>query len=668
MTENDIVKIVEKQRRFFASGASLPYKVRLAALEKLSQAIKRHETNLSRALQADLGKSDTEGLLCEIGLVLSAISWMKKHLKKLMCRRPVPTPLVQFAATSYQSPSPYGNVLIISPWNYPVLLTLEPLVDALAAGNTAVVKPSAYAPAAMTVISNIVEECFVPDYVAVVAGGRNENQALLKQHFDKIFFTGSKAVGQEVMRYASEHLTPVTLELGGKSPCIVEASCKLSLAAKRIVFGKFLNCGQTCVAPDYVLCHESIRDRFIEAVIKEITAQFGPVPLDNPDYGKIINQKHFDRLIGLINPDKVVHGGQSNRADCRIAPTVMKDVSWEDGVMGEEIFGPLLPILTYRKLADALNIINHNPHPLALYCFTENQTVKKKVLARCRFGGGCFNDTVIHLATSEMPFGGVGASGMGSYHGKAGFDEFTHYRSIVDKKTWLDLPVRYQPYTAGNRKLLKWFIMVLSIFYFVRILPAQLSPSPEPDSTIMSAMSVLVLEQERVSERLTATYANQVIPVQVDPIPSERRQSYTVKAGDSLWKIAEHFLNDGSRYETIYEINKTVIESRNLKYGMPYSTIYPGQVLLLPLEKPPAPLAESVIELTVAVTMVNIKSAPSANSMTIGTCSKGSILYTDCTDAEVDDSGHLWYKVTLDGNAYGYIRSDLVEVVALPVG
>ena len=458
MTEQDIEKLIKEQNKYFNSGLTRSYESRLFSLKALKRAILSNEDELCRALKEDLGKSRAEAFMCEIGLAISEINWLIKHLRGLMRKKHVLTPLAQFAATSFRSPSPYGNVLIISPWNYPLLLTLEPLADALAAGNTAILKPSAYAPATSEIIKNMIEKCFAPGLVAVVTGGRTENQALLKQKFDKIFFTGSKDVGKEVMRNAAEHLTPVTLELGGKSPCIVEKSAKVGLAARRIVFGKFLNCGQTCVAPDYVLCDESIRESLVSAIKKEITLQFGSKPLENPDYGKIVNEKHFNRLKGLINEEKTVWGGKSDEKEKRIEPTVMVDVSWEDAVMGEEIFGPILPILTYKTLDEAVLVIESHPHPLALYCFTEDKGVKEKILKKCRFGGGCINDVVIHLATSEMPFGGVGESGMGSYHGKAGFEEFSHTRSMVDKKTWMDMPVRYQPYTGFKEKLLRLFL------------------------------------------------------------------------------------------------------------------------------------------------------------------------------------------------------------------
>ena len=346
----------------------------------------------------------------------------------------------------------------MSPWNYPVLLTLDPLIDAMAAGNTAVVKPSAYAPCTFDVMKTMIEECFPAHYVAVVDGGRAENQALLQQRFDMIFFTGGKTVGREVLRHAAEYLTPVTLELGGKSPCIVDSTAKIRLAAKRIVFGKYLNCGQTCVAPDYILCDKRIRDELITAILAEIEKQFGKEPLKNPNYGKIINEKHFERILGLINGEKLVYGGQSEPESLRIAPTVLNNITWDDAVMGEEIFGPLLPILTFDTLAEALDTVESHPHPLALYFFSEDKAAQKKVLDTCRFGGGCINDTIIHLATSNMPFGGVGESGMGSYHGRVGFETFSHYRSIVDKKTWMDLPIRYQKYTGLKEKMMRMFL------------------------------------------------------------------------------------------------------------------------------------------------------------------------------------------------------------------
>lgn len=458
MTEQEIKDILQQQNHFFSSGKTIPAEFRLKQLESLKEAMIRHEADLAAALKEDLGKSRMESYMCEIGLTLSELTWMQKHLRSLMRSKRVSTPAAQFAAKSFRSPSPYGTVLIISPWNYPVLLTLDPLIDAIAAGNTAVVKPSAYAPCTFDVMKTMIEECFSKHYVAVVDGGRAENQALLQQRFDMIFFTGGKTVGREVLRHAAEYLTPVTLELGGKSPCIVDSTAKIRLAAKRIVFGKYLNCGQTCVAPDYILCDKRIRDELITAILAEIEKQFGKEPLKNPNYGKIINEKHFERILGLINGEKLVYGGQSEPESLRIAPTVLNNITWDDAVMGEEIFGPLLPILTFDTLDEALDTVESHPHPLALYFFSEDKAAQKKVLDTCRFGGGCINDTIIHLATSDMPFGGVGESGMGSYHGRVGFETFSHYRSIVDKKTWMDLPIRYQKYTGLKEKMMRMFL------------------------------------------------------------------------------------------------------------------------------------------------------------------------------------------------------------------
>lgn len=458
MTEQEIKDILQQQNHFFSSGKTIPAEFRLKQLESLKEAMIRHEADLAAALNEDLGKSRMESYMCEIGLTLSELTWMQKHLRSLMRSKRVSTPAAQFAAKSFRSPSPYGTVLIMSPWNYPVLLTLDPLIDAIAAGNTAVVKPSAYAPCTFDVMKTMIEECFPAHYVAVVDGGRAENQALLQQRFDMIFFTGGKTVGREVLRHAAEYLTPVTLELGGKSPCIVDSTAKIRLAAKRIVFGKYLNCGQTCVAPDYILCDKRIRDELITAILAEIEKQFGKEPLKNPNYGKIINEKHFERILGLINGEKLVYGGQSEPESLRIAPTVLNNITWDDAVMGEEIFGPLLPILTFDTLDEALDTVESHPHPLALYFFSEDKAAQKKVLDTCRFGGGCINDTIIHLATSDMPFGGVGESGMGSYHGRVGFETFSHYRSIVDKKTWMDLPIRYQKYTGLKEKMMRMFL------------------------------------------------------------------------------------------------------------------------------------------------------------------------------------------------------------------
>lgn len=458
MEKETISLIVEKQREFFRTGATLSIKTRILYLNRLKNEIIKNEEKIETALAKDLGKSRLEGYMCEAGLVLSELRFMLKHIRSYAKERTVITPLAQFAARSYQKPGPYGVALVMSPWNYPFLLTMDPIIDAVAAGNTVVVKPSAYSPATSQIMKEIIEQVFPAEYVTVILGGREENNFLLEEKFDYIFFTGSKAVGKLVLEKTSRYLTPVTLELGGKSPCIVDSSAKLKLAARRIVFGKYLNCGQTCVAPDYILCHQSVKEELIGYLKVEIRKQFGKTPLKNESYGKIVNKKHFERICGLIDQKKVVIGGTADENSLKIEPTVLENITFEDAVMKEEIFGPVLPIVTYEKIEEVIDIVNTNEKPLALYVFSENKGFIKKITSECIFGGGCVNDVVIHLATSYMGFGGVGESGMGSYHGKTGFDTFSHYKSIVDKKTYMDLPMRYQPYSVLKERLIKMFL------------------------------------------------------------------------------------------------------------------------------------------------------------------------------------------------------------------
>ena len=453
-----IEAILKKQKEFFSTGTTLPVKERKKTLTKLLHTLEENEAELLSALKTDLGKSAQEGYMCELALIKSEIRYMLRHVAGYAREHRVHTPLGQTFSRSFVKPVPYGSVLIMSPWNYPLLLSLEPLADAIAAGNTAVIKPSAYAPTVADMIEKVISSCFPPEYVTVIKGGRAENTALLDSSFDYIFFTGSKSVGREVMRKASQRLTPVTLELGGKSPCIVDETADLRLAAKRIVFGKFINCGQTCVAPDYIYCTESIREKLISELRQQIQKQYGETVLQNPDYGKIINQKHFDRLCGLLDRTKIVCGGQTNPQTLQIAPAILDRVTWQDPIMQEEIFGPLLPVLTFKNLEEAAQKINSMPSPLALYHFSSDRQNIRFVKERIQYGGGCINDTLIHLATSGMGFGGVGESGMGSYHGKCGFDTFSHKKSIVDKKTFLDLPMRYQPYNKFYGSLIRLFV------------------------------------------------------------------------------------------------------------------------------------------------------------------------------------------------------------------
>lgn len=451
-------EILQKQREFFKSGATLPPAFRLDSLRKLKSAIKNYESHIFAALYKDLGKSETESYMCEISLCLGEIDYFLKNLKKLSKDKTVPTPLSNFLAKSIIKTVPMGNVLILSPWNYPFLLSIEPLIEALAAGNTVVLKPSAYSPNTSSLIKNMLGEIFAQEYVSVITGGREENKNLLSEKFDYIFFTGSSAVGKEVLRRAAENLTPVSLELGGKSPCIVDESADIKLSARRIVFGKFLNCGQTCVAPDYILCQESILPALTAALKAETEKQFGKEPLLNPDYGKIVNDKHFKRILSLIDWRKVILGGKSDENSLKIEPTLMTDVSWSDAVMKEEIFGPILPILSYKNLNEVIQSIEDKPLPLALYIFSENKENIKNITEHCRYGGGCVNDVILHLATPYLPFGGVGESGMGCYHGKFGFETFSRKKSILDKSTLIDIALRYQPYTGLKKYLLKFFL------------------------------------------------------------------------------------------------------------------------------------------------------------------------------------------------------------------
>lgn len=458
MNQDEMLRNIKTQRAFFAAGHTRPISARLDALKKLRAAILEMEPEINAALKADLGKSGSEGYMCEVGMVLSELTHMLRHMRRYAKKRRAVTPLAQFAAVSYQLPCPYGVVLVMSPWNYPFMLALDPVIDAIAAGNTVVIKPSAYAPATSAVLDRLIAKALPEAWACVVTGGREENAFLLECEFDYIFFTGGVNVGRLVMEKAARHLTPVTLELGGKSPCIVDRTANIKLAARRIAFGKYLNCGQTCVAPDYVYCDASIREALVAAIREEIVRQYGAKPLENENYGKIINRKHFERILGLIDRTKVVHGGGFDERTLRIEPTVMDNATFADAVMGEEIFGPVLPVVTFENLDEALREIDTRPHPLALYFFSEDKAAQRRVMDSARFGGGCVNDTIIHLATSNMPFGGVGGSGMGGYHGRSGFDTFTHWKSIVDKKTWMDLPMRYQPYGKMKDGLIRAFL------------------------------------------------------------------------------------------------------------------------------------------------------------------------------------------------------------------
>ena len=452
----NISDLVTRQRRFFDTGATRPLSFRLDMLKRLRKALLENEALFNEALKSDLNKSMMESYMSEIGMVLEEIRFHIKYLPRWIKDRKVRTPLAQFHAKSFISPEPHGVTLIIAPWNYPLQLCLLPLVGAISGGNTAVVKPSAYAPATSAAIFKVLGDAFSAEYIAVVEGGRAENNALLEEAFDYIFFTGSVAVGKVVMEKASRHLTPVTLELGGKSPVIVDETADILLSARRIAFGKVLNAGQTCVAPDYLLIQERVKGAFIEAYETALQSFFPT--LDYSDMPVIVNERHYARLKGLLADQSIIVGGQTDDEKRFIAPTLLDEVSPESPIMREEIFGPILPILSYSSLDEAISFVRERPKPLALYLFTRRASAEQRVLDECSFGGGCINDTIIHLATSRMPFGGVGHSGMGSYHGKRSFESFTHQRSIVKKSTWLDLPMRYHPYSKRKMKMIRRFM------------------------------------------------------------------------------------------------------------------------------------------------------------------------------------------------------------------
>lgn len=456
--QNNIDELINNHYAFFKTKRTLDYKYRILYLKKLYKEIKNNIDLINEGLYKDLGKSPSEAYMYETGLVLSEITYMLKHIKKFSKPRRVRTPLAQYISKSFELASPYGVVLVMSPWNYPFLLSLDPIVEAVAAGNVVLLKTSEYSPNTNKVVKRIIENVFPKEYVSCVFGGYEENSLLLQKKFDYIFFTGSKKVGNIVYQSASKSNTPVTLELGGKSPCVIDAKCNLKLAAKRIVFGKLLNLGQTCVAPDYFFVHKSIKNKFIDLIIKEIKRQFGDNPIENASYGKIINLNHFRRINNLIDKSKVIYGGNIDESRLKIGPTIMDYVSFDDKVMKEEIFGPIFPIIEYESLDEVIGKINEGDTPLACYIYSSNKRNINKLVTEAEFGGGCINDCIIHLASSYLRFGGFKESGIGSYHGFNGFQTFSHYKSIVDKKTIIDLPMRYQPYKKLNDKLVRFFL------------------------------------------------------------------------------------------------------------------------------------------------------------------------------------------------------------------
>lgn len=437
---------VARQRAFFESGATRSYEFRLQQLKQLKAAMLKYADEVEAALKQDIGRPALEAYV-EMSTAMEELNHTLKHLKKWMQPKKVGTPLLAQPGRSRIEYTPLGVVFIMGPYNYPYVLCIQPLIGALAAGNTVIMKPSSLTPATSAVMEKMAKEFFTPDVFQIFQGSTDVTDALLEEQFDHIFFTGSPRVGKIVMAKAAKYLTPVTLELGGKSPTIVHSDAKLEIAAKRLLAGKLMNAGQTCIAPDHLFVHASVKDEFQRILVKTLKDFYGDNPQKSPDFGRMINGKHFERVKALIDPAKVLAGGQSDAADRYIAPTLLKDVTLDDAVMQEEIFGPLLPIISYNSLSEVYKHVKRLPsHPLALYVFTESRDVERDVLDNIQFGGGCVNNTLMHIANANLPFGGVGESGLGAYHGHRSFLTFSHQRSVLKSSTFMDLPMRYAPY------------------------------------------------------------------------------------------------------------------------------------------------------------------------------------------------------------------------------
>ncbi len=453
LTNLSIADIIRKQREFFQTGETKSIDFRLAQLKTLKQAIIEHTQVIIEALQADLNKPEFEAYATEV-LVYKEVDSAIKNIKNWIKPKKAPVSVEFFPASAGIYPEPLGVVLIIGPWNYPLQLIISPLVGAIAAGNCAIIKPSELAPHTSRVLAEIITKHFDPAYIAVLEGGVETSQQLLAEKFDHIFFTGGTAVGKIVMEAAAKHLTPVTLELGGKSPCIVDSDINIEQTARRITWGKFLNAGQTCIAPDYLLVDKKIKDNLLAGIQKCLKEFYGDNPATSPDYARIIHQKHFDRLVNFLKDGKIIVGGKSNSSESYIAPTVIDKVSLADAVMQEEIFGPILPVIEYTDISEAIALINSRPKPLALYLFSQNKNLQKQVCQQTSSGGMCINHTIIQVGVSSLPFGGVGESGIGNYHGKASFDTFSHYKSVLYKPFLIDVKWLYPPY-KGKLSLLK---------------------------------------------------------------------------------------------------------------------------------------------------------------------------------------------------------------------
>ncbi len=455
---SDIKSTIQAQRNFFNTKVTYDVSFRISQLKALQQALYTYEEEILLALKKDLNKAPFEAYVSEIHLVHEEITYMIKNIKKLAKPERKKSPLINFPSSSTMYKEPYGIMLAIAPWNYPIQLSLVPVIGAIATGNCAILKPSNYSPNSAKVLSKIIKNTFKSEYITTVEGDRKVNKELLNQHFDHIFFTGSPEIGKLVMEKASKHLTPVTLELGGKSPCIVEKTANIDLAAKRITWGKLFNAGQTCIAPDYIIVDNSVKEEFILAVKKYVLEFYGEKPQKNPEFPKIINEKHFERLSNLISKAKHVWGGDLNTKTRQIGPCIFENVSWKDEIMKDEIFGPIFPILSFDSIEEVVEKINARPKPLAFYIFTTSKEVENYVIKHISFGGGCVNDTLVHLTNINLGFGGVGNSGMGNYHGKKTFETLTHSKGVLKKANWYDLPLRYAPYSdklTWVKKILK---------------------------------------------------------------------------------------------------------------------------------------------------------------------------------------------------------------------
>jgi len=447
-------QIAHKQRQFFDTGATLDVSYRKEQLKKLKSLIKRNEEAFIDALRADFQKPPFETYGTELFIIYQEIDHILDNLESWAKPNKVSDSLLSFPSRNRIHKHPYGVTLVIGAWNYPIHLSIVPALGALAAGNCVIIKPSEIAPHSAALMGKLINEHFEAGYLHVVQGDADDTQQLLHEPLDYIFFTGSSRVGKIIMKAAAEQLTPITLELGGKSPSIIDSSADLDLAAKRIAWGKFINAGQTCVSPDYAYVEESVKNEFCRYFDMHIKSFYGNDPSQSPDFARIINEQHFDRIANLIDPDKVLTGGETERSSLYISPTIMHRITWEDPVMQEEIFGPILPILTYRHLDEAFREIKNHPKPLALYLFSSDKKTQQRTIRELQFGGGCINDTVTHLGNLDLPFGGIGQSGFGNYHGKGSYDLFSHHKSITKKATWLDIPMRYPPY-KDNLKWLK---------------------------------------------------------------------------------------------------------------------------------------------------------------------------------------------------------------------